>query len=266
MPSNLEKYKAGLAALVEQGAMLLVALQYEHYPERVEKLYAEKSLDFAALKAKLPRFSSDYQNWYSEARAVVKQLLPDRLENFVGHYEKPKSRKDITWENYVIEDSLQGLRVSRGGQKVVGADAAIPQFEQQLNILGSAEKRFESSLFDIKQVLQADLFDSEAAAARELLKNGFGRAAGAVAGVVLEKHLAQVCENHKVKVTKKDPTVSTLNDLLKDSGVFDVAPWRFIQHLGDLRNLCDHNKKREPTTEEVEELIAGVEKITKTLF
>jgi hypothetical protein len=40
----------------------------------------------------------------------------------------------------------------------------------------------------------------------------------------------------------------------------------FLQFLGDIRNLCDHDKKTEPTAEQVNELIAGVAKITKTIF
>jgi hypothetical protein len=110
------------------------------------------------------------------------------------------------------------------------------------------------------------LFDSELDAARELLKNKFVRAAGAVAGVVLERHLAQVCANHNIAIAKKNPNISNLNDLLKKANVIDTAQWRFIQHLGDLRNLCDHNKKKEPTVDEIGDLIAGVEKISKTLF
>jgi hypothetical protein len=41
------------------------------------------------------------------------------------------------------------------------------------------------------------------------------RAAGAVAGVVLEKHLRQVCDDHKITVAKKNPTIGDLNELLK---------------------------------------------------
>jgi hypothetical protein len=82
---------------------------------------------------------------------------------------------------------------------------------------------------------------------------------------VAEKHLEEVCHNHNVAV-KKNPTMSTLNDALKDKDVIDVPEWRFIQRLGDLRNLCDHNRKREPTEEEVLELIDGVDKIMKTVF
>jgi hypothetical protein len=37
-----------------------------------------------------------------------------------------------------------------------------------------------------------------------------------------------------------------------------------IQHLGDLRTLSEHNKHREPTNEEVDELLAGVSKLLKT--
>ncbi len=46
-------------------------------------------------------------------------------------------------------------------------------FDSQIGILKSCEKRFESSLFDIKQLLQADIFDSELEAAQELNKKGF---------------------------------------------------------------------------------------------
>lgn len=120
-------------------------------------------------------------------------------------------------------------------------------------------------MFDIKQLVQADLFDSELEAAKELNKKGFIRGAGAVAGVVLENHLSQICENHKIKVIKK-PRINDLNQLLKDNNVIEIHDWRFIQHLADLRNLCDHSKKREPKKEEVEDLINGTEKITKTIF
>lgn len=185
--------------------------------------------------------------------------------DFTRYYEKPKSRKEIDFENYRIEDYLQGL-ITTGVFNKVSIDAAIPHFEQQKAILKAVSRRFKSSLFDIRQLVQADLFDSELASAQELLKNGFLRASGAVAGVVLEKHLSQVSENHNIKTRKKNPTISDFNDLLKNEHILDIPSWRQIQRLGDIRNLCDHNKDREPTKEEVQELINGVEKFTKTLF
>lgn len=139
-----------------------------------------------AFLEKLPSFSGEYQRWYSESIALLRQLLPDRVADFVRHYEKPKGRKDITFENYRIEDFLQGLRITRGYEKevVVDSSAAIPQFRQQLAMLKAAKARFESSLFEIRQLVQADLLDSELEAAEVLAKHKFTRAAGALAGVV----------------------------------------------------------------------------------
>jgi hypothetical protein len=138
--------------------------------------------------------------------------------------------------------------------------------QNQFTILSSAEKRFKSSLFDIKEVLQADIYDSELEAAKDLAKKGFVRGGGAIAGVVLEKHLGHVCSLHNLKTRKKHPSISDFYQMLKDNNIIDTAKWRFIQHLGDLRNLCDHNKDREPTKEDVMELIEGVDKVIKTVF
>ena len=270
MTPNLEKYKKDLSALIALGEQLFMAIQFECYPEETEKELAKRLKSEAKdVLANLLSFRESYQTWYSEAKALIRQVLPDRLSDFVRHYEKPKPRKDISYENYRIEDYLQGLTITRGynKEKVVGPDAAVPLFRQQLNIVKAVKARFESSLFDIRQLVQSDLFDSELESAGALAKSGFNRAAGAVAGVVLEKHLGQVCENHHIKVSKRNPTIGrSQDDLLKQSDVMEVPQWRFIQRLGDLRNLCDHNKKVEPTKEHVADLIEGVEKVVKTLF
>lgn len=92
------------------------------------------------------------------------------------------------------------------------------------------------------------------------------RGAGAVAGVVLEGHLQRVATNHQISISKKAPTISDLNDPLKSAGVYDIPTWRKVQHLADIRNLCDHKKEREPTKNEVEELISGVGAIVKTVY
>ncbi len=193
--------------------------------------------------------------------------MPDRVNDFVKLYEKPKTRKSIEYGKYVIEDYLQNLVVTSAfGERKVGPEAAVSQFGQQLNIVKSIGKRFESTLFDIKQLVQADLFDSELDAAKELNSKGFSRGAGAIAGVVLDKLLAQVCENHNIKLTKSNPSISDFNDKLKSSNVYNTPIWRKIQHMGEIRNLCDHNKKKEPNKEDDEELIFGVEGLIKTVY
>ena len=269
MESNLDRYKKNLDSLLTNGERLYLAIRHECFPEEfsraIEKQLGDKANEYLTA---LPSFAEEYQSWYSEAMVLIKQLLPDRLSDFIRHYEKPKPRKEITYENYRIEDYLQGLTITRGPYKetIVGLDAAIPHFQQQQAILKSVKARFQSSLFDIRQLVQADLFDSELDAAAELAKHKFTRAAGALAGVVLERHLIQVCDNHGVKVRKKAPGIADLNGALKNANVIDVPEWRSVQHLADIRNLCDHSKKSEPSAEQVDDLLAGVTKITKTLF
>lgn len=214
-------------------------------------------------------FRADYQKWYTEAFAVLRQLLPERVEEFESFYKPDSRRKGIAATTYTIQDWLSGFAPApdRFGLKAFDESAAVfMRYQLQLGILRSVETRFESSLFDIRQLVQADFFDSELDAARELLKSGFVRGAGAVAGVVLEKHLLQVCINHSISIQKQNPTISDLNDPLKKTDVIDVPTWRFVQRLGDLRNLASHNKDRELTGDEVKELIDGTDKISKTLY
>jgi hypothetical protein len=272
MTSNIERYKKDFERLRHQGVVLEQSFAHYTYEDDYEAAVlksckGDKKAAEAHLTA-LPDFKQSYQSWYSECIVLLKQLLPDRLNDFVRLYEKPKGRKDIGFENYRIEDALQGLRVTRYGGSEVIADtkSAMPHLKQQVAILDSLKNRFESSLYDIRQLVQADLLDSELDAARELLKHKFMRAAGAVAGVVLEKHLLEVCNNHSIKITKRLPTIADLNDALKSFDVIGTAEWRFNQHLADVRNLCDHNKQKEPTSEQVDDLIQGVAKVAKTIF
>ena len=264
MSTNLDRYKNDFHSLLNEGEKLHHAMQFECFPSEFKREVKKKSSDKVEEIIKdLPMFKETYQSWYSEAKVLIKQLLPDRLSDFVRHYEKPKPRKDITFESYRIEDYLQGLTITRGREKekVVGPEAAIPHFRQQIAILSSLKPRFESSLFDIRQLVQADVFDSELDAAKELIKHKFSRAAGVLSGVVLERHLGQVCDNHAIKIAKKAPSIADLNNALKEANVIDIPQWRFIQHLADVRNLCAHDKKSEPTTEQADDLVNGVAKI-----
>lgn len=272
MISNLETFKTDLDNLIKDGLLLHKALQKEHYPDQFKKIFKKQlGKDYDLFIKKLPVFADKYQDWYSESIILITRILPDRINDFRKIYEKPKTtRKNITYENYTLEDQLHGLSItstSYGEERhIVGPEAGVTLFYNQYMILQSTERKFESSLFNIKQLIQSDLFDNELASAEELCKKGFLRGAGAICGVVLETHLSDVCTNHDIKISKKHLTISDYNDKLKEHDIYEVPTWRKIQHLGDLRNLCDHKKKREPNKEDIGELIEGVAKIIKNIF
>ncbi len=259
MEGNLGRYKDDLNRLIKVSDQLYNDLAIVASSKRVKKGETEPG----------QIFHSSYQRWYSEAHEVIRQILPARLNEFETLYYGNEKRKSFNTETYAIKDWLLGIRARQNLEGVKyfdDAGVAFMRYQTQVQIFKSATVRFESSLLDIRQILQADLFDSEVESAKELLKKGFLRASGAVVGVVAEKHLAQVCKNHDIRITKKNPTISFYNDTLKREKVIEVPELRFIQRLSDLRNLCDHNKDREPTKDEVTELIIGVDKLTKTIF
>lgn len=239
MESKIDKYKLDIQQLINDGETIIKKLNTTY--------------DLVQLK-------QEFEIWYTESFALIKVVLPDRINDFSKMYYNDKTKNGLMTYFQHIPSMLDEW----GDSTII--DQVKSVLDSQIGILKSCEKRFESSLFDIKQLLQADIFDSELDAARELSKKGFLRAAGAIAGVVLEGHLKQVCINHNIVIKKTNPTISDFNQLLKDNEIIETHDWRFIQRLGDIRNLCDHKKQQEPTKEEIEELIKGVEKIIKTLF
>ena len=239
MEYKIDKYKLDIQQLINDGETILKKLNTTY--------------DLVQLK-------QEFEIWYTESFALIKVVLPDRINDFSKMYYNDKTKNGLMTYFQHIPSMLDEW----GDSTII--DQVKSVLDSQIGILKSCEKRFESSLFDIKQLLQADIFDSELDAARELNKKGFLRAAGAISGVVLEGHLKQVCINHNIVIKKTNPTISDFNQLLKDNEIIETHDWRFIQRLGDIRNLCDHKKQQEPTKEEIEELIKGVEKIIKTLF
>ena len=265
MASNIQKYKTELEALLLLGEKIKLDIQLRNQA-RHKELEGDDKDAYASVKSS---FERDYQRWYTEACSVIKQLLPDRLAEVEQLYMGQGRRKTIDSTTFTIQDWMNGIRAGANayGKKYFDDMAIVStRVRTQVAILKSAESRFDSALFDIRQLVQADLFDSELDSARELAGRGFLRAAGAVAGVVLERHLGQVADNHNIKTRKRNPTINDFNELLKEGNVLDVPSWRQIQRLGDIRNICTHDKQREPSGEEVEELISGAEKYTKTLF
>lgn len=228
-----------------------------------EKIYdALSSKSDACRESKdLNYFIVQYEPWYTKAQSVVKQLTPDRLTDFNMLYANPK-RKNLDLANYCISDALRTITNTKA--KYGPWTAALCLF-RQITMLRACLDKFDSKIFDIQTILQAEIFDSEIESAKHLLKKGFLRAAGAICGVLLEKHFAGVCINRGITLRKKNPTIADYNDALKDNA-YDTIEWRRIQRLGDIRNLCDHSKDREPTKDEVEELISGTERTIKTAF
>ncbi len=204
--NNLEKYKEDYKRLKEYGNALQYGFIYDYKKHPKFKKFFNELDDETKNKAEQHVFSKCYNAWYNESLRLIKQLLPERYDDFVSFYSAEKKRKDIDITNYTISDALLGLQITRNNRVVI-------------------------------------------------------EPADALCGVILEKHFAGVCASHSIKMKKATPGISDYNEKLKDEAVVDNKTYLLIQRLGTIRNLCDHNKKQEPTKDDIEDLINGTDKI-----
>ena len=195
-----------------------------------------------------------YQHWYSAVRTILEKNQPSRIQEFEWAYS-PSGKtselgiKQLLAKKYVTQEEQFGL---------------MDLINAQYDMLAAVPSHLKFSIYDIELTAYSILMDDEITAAQYLLKNGFLRSAGALAGVVLERHLKTLLRKHTPPIKHKEKdALSALNDLCKNA-VYDLVTWRKVQHLADLRNLCDHDKVREPTKDEVAELIRGVGAVLKT--
>ncbi len=213
-------------------------------------------------------FGTVYQSWYSRAWKLVESLAPERLAEFSSYYLIDPKRKLTDAGNYVIQDYIKGIgaRTDNLNRPLWDTNNLVSiRVLNQAHIIASLSSRIDSVLQDVKGHLFAELQDAELSAANTLMKVSL-RGAGALAGVVLERHLQRTAVNHGIAIRKKSPTIADLNDPLKEKGVYGTPIWRKIQLLADIRNLCSHQKSTDPTKEQVEELISGVNSVVKSVF
>jgi hypothetical protein len=211
-----------------------------------------------------PSIQVSYNKWYTVALPLIKLLAQERYNDFTSFYKlaKRKSNYYSTFE-YTISDYLNNDReaLKIGLDNFDEFDTFSIKFQNQLSILNACIENIDTLLFDIENILQYNMYKSELETATGLLKNDFVRPAGALAGVVLERCLKEICIKHETKLSRKKPTIADYNEALKTAGVIDQILWREVQYLGDIRNYCDHPLEREPRKDEVEYLISETAKI-----
>ncbi|MEG1506547.1 MAG: hypothetical protein RR201_02185 [Malacoplasma sp.] len=172
------------------------------------------------------KLGQKYQSWYTIANITVKELVPTRYDDFIECYKCSK-RKEISFSNFTMSDYLVGISISLGDTILFKPKTAgLIRFKMQLDIIKAINENFENTLFNIKNSIEFELLDNELKSTKKLLKNGYLRSAGAVCGVILEKHFASVLENHKLCIKKKEPCISDYNDLFKNENVYDTVKWR----------------------------------------
>ncbi len=187
--------------------------------------------------------TGDYAAWYPPAWHLVSANLPERRGEFESLYEGCRSQS----------------------VEIMGADGQLRRgplvlFEKcfcaQAGFVRSIPAAIESRALALRGILARDLMDDELAACDHLLRNGYVREAGTIAGVVLEHHLKLMCEKRGLPVEDKD-TLGALNAKLRQHYP-DDSEFRRVQWMSEIRAACAHEKSSPPERRRVEELISTV--------
>ena len=203
-----------------------------------------------------------YQKWYGAVRVIIEKNQPARLDEFdeIYNYYDIKAKAQSKAQSKRIKQIIERKHIEKQEQFLL-----FDLINRQFDILSAVPDHLKYSIYDIELTVYSVLMDDEISASRHLLSNGFLRPAGALAGVILERHIKNLLRKNSPPITYRETdALSKVNDLCKNFNIYDGIKWRKIQHLTDLRNLCDHPKERDPTKEEVNDLINEVSEILKT--
>ena len=199
-----------------------------------------------------------YQVWYTQTLRLVARVLPERRREFEGYYRSNQESRDQPATIAAILGSPSGPRATGEKREALAGlfDSGLEQgtflhlLGMQLAILASA----------VPTLLPEERRpDRELQAARRLLSKGHRRAAGVVAGFVLERHLSAVAQRHDLGLPKGGPSsLRRLNRSLRKAGVYGSARARRIKRLAALSDSCVRRKRR-LSRKRVSELLSGVE-------
>ncbi|EPF0083668.1 hypothetical protein ACSN2W_004595 [Vibrio parahaemolyticus] len=123
-------------------------------------------------------------------------------------------------------------------------------------IFEAAKEDFEGGyLTSLKQLVQAEVFESELEQAQELLDNGYKLASAVIAGVVLETALRDLCTSNKIAHGKLD----TMNSQLAKAGIYNKLQQKQITAIADIRNSAAHGKPELFSEQDVKNMIRDIE-------
>lgn len=208
---------------------------------------------------------------------AVEQEIAERFDNVIDKGQKLLTHSSARSSNRVdgelcLEWQSQGLTLL---QTVFGPDHTFARnFETStahqgiVQSLASAVSRGQGVLkaaqedftrgwtWSFREMLHAEIFDDFLEMADHLLKNGSYFVADVVlAGSTLEEHLRKLSQKHNLPVVD---SIDTMNQALRQKGVYPQSTWRSISAWYDLRTDAAHGKERDYAHQEVQLMISGV--------
>lgn len=233
----------------------------EDLRERVEMLTSR--VDQLREISDLSELRREYLRWYTEAQLLISRHVPSMFHEFENLYYSTSTGESAAdaWEYHGIRSYMRSTS-DWGDKHRIFRNRFNADIEHQRGILLALPAVIELRALEVEALVTADLVSGEIDEARLLLDHGFGRAAGAVAGVALESHLKLLHNQSSLEYDDKD-TIVPLATRLRKAGLISLGDEKKCIAMSDTRNNCDHKNEVEPTQEEIVELINDADRFAK---
>lgn len=124
-----------------------------------------------------------------------------------------------------------------------------------VGIIQALKTAYESGyLYEIEELIHADVFSDFIYMAEYLLKEGYKDPAAVIIGGVLEEQLRKLCLRNSITTTVNDrpKKADMMNSELASRGVYNKLDQKSVTAWLDLRNKAAHGKYTEYSDEQVE--------------
>ena len=205
-------------------------------------------------------FEERYQSWYSRALPMMKRLAPDRYAEFQRFYSRDP-KVSVHWSrDHIIQDVIWGVE---NESKDLWQEAGRC-LRSQLAILKSISDRLSWGDMDSADQAERGLQLAFLETARDLLKVD-ERAAGALAGTVLETHLKNLCGKHRLKFRKQVPPLREYIEALHAAKILDIPIHAQATWLAEI-SARSRAEGESPTKLQIRDLIDGSRWLITNVF
>jgi hypothetical protein len=232
--------------------------------KQLETLYKEGRVLVTAFskEEETDSFEEEYQSWYSRSLPLMKQLALDRYWEFQSYYFTDPKYAYFNAGTYVVQDYFRGRDFV--DQDFDPRPDTARCFKNQLAILKSVADRLAWSELDTADQAERGLQLALLETARGLMGID-ARAAGALAGTVLQGHLKKLAAAHKLRFRKQAPPLREYIDALHAAKVFDIPVHAQAIWLAEISDRS-RAEGETPTKLQVRDLIDGNRWLLSNVF
>jgi hypothetical protein len=200
--------------------------RFEELARQAEELESKKIGDTRAFLD-----ASDLLNWKVKARHLISSVCGQESQHFRLFLDTEKYRP-MHSTNYDL-------------------------FKEMKAVLLAAKEDYEGGFLNkLRNLIQAEVFDTQLEQAEELLIAGYEMAAAVVAGVVLETNVRQMCVDRGIGTGKLDK----MNADLAKAGAYNSLVQKRVTALAGIRNAAAHGETTAFSKDDVKGMIQEIQR------